>query len=616
MKYQNARQVTSPVDAHSVDSPTDEGWFDTGQAARHGDRFAQLKYATIMMVDDEPIMMDVIQTFLEDEGYRNFVTTDQSTQAMGLIFRERPDVVLLDLMMPEVTGFDILKAMRSDREFEHVPVIVLTSSTDADTKLKVLELGATDFLAKPVDPSELALRLRNTLAAKAYQDHLAYYDVLTGLPNRRMLLDRLSAVLADARRDQKAVAMLHIGLDRFKEINDTLGPKAGDGVLKGVAQRLERYVQGSDAATGMGWEVSWRSPSRLGGDEFVVMLPQIHRVEDAARLARRILALVEEPFYVGGNEVFVTLSIGIAVFPNDGEETDTLVKHAGIATRYAKQQGRSTYRFYSKEINARSLERLRFENDLRRALINDELLLYYQPKVDTGTGRVTGVEALLRWNHPEHGIVLPDEFISLAEETGLIVAMGEWVLNEACRQARAWQSAGLDMLSVAVNVSSQQFRQCQLTGTIQAALEGSGLDPRHLTLELTESMIMDNAKGNTDILHQMKEMGLKLSIDDFGTGYSSLSYLKRFPLDELKIDRSFISDLDTDADDAAIVTAIIAMGHGLGLSVVAEGVEAERQLAFLKQRGCEGYQGYLFSRPLAADDLYSLIGFGATRSVT
>jgi len=609
MKYENARQMTSPVDAQSVDSPTDEALFDGAQAAGDGERFAQLKHATIMMVDDEPIMMDLVQTFLEDAGYSNFVTTDRSTEAMGLIARERPDVVLLDLMMPEVSGFDILQSMRSDRAFEHVPVIVLTSSNDAETKLKVLELGATDFLAKPVDPSELSLRLRNTLAAKAYQDHLTYYDALTELPNRRMLLDRLSSVFADARRHRKAAAMLHIDLDRFKEINDTLGPREGDGVLKVVAQRLEQYVRSSDAITSLGREVSWRNPSRLGGDEFVVLLPQIHRVEDAARAARRILALMEKPFLVGGEEVFVTLSIGIAVFPNDGDETDTLVKHAGIATRYAKQQGRSTYRFYSNEINAKSLGRLKLENDLRRALINNELLLYYQPKVDTRTGRVTGVEALLRWSHPEFGMVPPEKFIPLAEETGLIVPMGEWVLKEACRQTRAWQSAGLDKLTVAVNVSSLQFRQRELGSAIQGALEGSGLDPRHLTLELTETMIMENVKRSTDTLHRMKEMGLKLSIDDFGTGYSSLSYLKRFPLDELKIDRSFISDLDTDADDAAIVTAIIAMGHSLGLSIVAEGVETEPQLAFLKQRDCEGYQGYLFSKPVAADNLSAVIRF-------
>ena len=578
-----------------------------GMGAEQDSQLDKLKNALIMMVDDEPIMTEMIQTFLEDAGYRNFITTDQSAQAMALLALHRPEILLLDLIMPEVSGFDILHAMRADSSLQHMPVIVLTSSTDAVTKLQALELGAADFLAKPVDPSELALRLRNTLAAKAYQDQLAYYDALTGLPNRRLFLDRFNLELTNASRDAKGVAILHIGLDRFKQINDTLGLRVGDAVLREAGQRVEQSVRVSDPSEGLGSASSWVTLSRVGGDEFAVLLPEAAHFENAAIVARRILNAMAEPVRVEGQEVFVSASIGISVFPYDGKETDTLLKHASIATYHAKEHGRNTYQFYSREINARSVERLKLENELRKALKNDELMLYYQPKVDVKTGRMTGVEALLRWNHPKLGLVMPGVFIPLAEEAGLIVRMGEWVLQEGCRQAQAWHDAGLTGLGVSVNVSPQQFCQPGLMDAIRDALHRSGLEARYLTLELTESMIMENASRNIETLHEMKGTGLKISIDDFGTGYSSLSYLKRFPLDELKVDRSFLGDLQNGADDAAIVSAIIAMAHSLNLRVVAEGVETQRQLAFLKARGCDQCQGYLFAKPMPAEELTAMV---------
>ncbi len=577
-------------------------------AIDYDDHYQALRNATVMMVDDEPTTIDVLQAFLEDEGYRHFVTTTQSTRAMELIASENPDVVLLDLNMPEVTGFDILSALRMHGTFRYIPVIVLTSSDDSETKLKALQLGATDFLAKPVDPSELALRLRNTLAAKAYQDRLAYYDALTGLPNRRMFMDRLVWSLQHVKRDtSKSGAVLHIDLDRFKQINDTLGHRVGDGLLKGVAQRLLQQVRAVDTVSVMTGDEPQMSLSRLGGDEFTVLLPEMTRAENAAQVARRILTALEEPFRVDGHEVFVTPSIGIAVFPDDGADIDTLLKHADVAMYHAKQRGRNTYEFYSGEMNARALERLSLENQLRRALERDELLLVYQPKVDVRGGRIVGAEALLRWIHPELGTVSPQEFIPLAEEAGLIVALGEWVLHMACQQNKAWQTAGLGDTRIAVNVSSRQFGEARLMQTIQKALQRSGLAPEYLTLELTENMLMDNARENLEALHQIKDMGIKLSIDDFGTGYSSLSYLKQFPLDELKVDRSFVSPIQTEADDAPIVTAIIAMAHSLGLSVVAEGVETEAQLAFLRARNCDVYQGYLCSKPIPGDAFAALL---------
>jgi diguanylate cyclase (GGDEF)-like protein len=570
------------------------------------DHYQALRDATVMMVDDEPTTIEVLQALLESEGYRRFVTTTQSSRAMDLLANENPDAVLLDLHMPEVTGFDILALVRRDSRYRHIPVIVLTSSNDSETKLKALQLGATDFLAKPVDPSELALRLRNTLAAKAYQDRLTYYDVLTGLPNRRMFMDRLIWSLRCAKRDATGAAVLHIDLDYFQKINDTLGHETGDSLLIEVAQRLLLCVPAVDmSATGV--DESKPILSRVGGDEFNILLPEVARIEHAAFMADRILAAMKEPFQVDGHEVFITPSIGVACFPSDGEASDTLLKHAGIAMNQAKQRGRNTYEFYSANMNAEAVERLSLENQLRRALDREELLLVYQPKVEIRTGRVIGAEALLRWNHPERGLVSPVKFIPLAEETGLIVSFGEWVLHTACEQTKAWQSAGLTNIRIAVNVSARQFRDGRFIRTIDEVLESSGLEPQYLTLELTENTIMENAKENLDALHQIKALGVKISVDDFGTGYSSLSYLKKLPLDELKIDRSFISEIRSEADDAPIVTAIIAMAHSLGLKVVMEGIETDQQLVFARDRECDEYQGYLFSKPVTSREFETLV---------
>jgi diguanylate cyclase (GGDEF)-like protein len=574
-------------------------------AVDYGDLYEALRDATVMMVDDEPTTIEVLQAFLESEGYKRFVTTSESSRAMELMTSENPDVLLLDLHMPQVTGFDILTLLRRDTRFRHMPVIVLTSATDSDTKLKALQLGASDFLAKPVDPSELALRLRNTLAAKAYQDRLTFYDSLTGLPNRRLFMDRLLWSLRCTKREGTSGAVLHVDLDHFKKINDTLGHEIGDSLLVEVGRRLQPCVPELGAVT----DSSDSQPflSRVGGDEFNLLLPDMKRVENAVRAAGNILAAMKEPFLIDGHEVFITGSIGVAVFPNDGESGDTLLKHAGVAMNQAKQRGRNTYEFYSPKMNAKALERMKLENQLRRALDRDELVPFYQPKVDLQTGQVVGAEVLLRWNHPQRGFVSPVEFIPLAEETGLIVEFGEWVLNAACKQNKTWQVAGLPHIRVAVNVSARQFRDGRFIQTLRQALQGSGLDPQFLTLELTENTIMENAQENLNILHGIKEMGVKLSVDDFGTGYSSLSYLKQLPLDELKIDRSFIVGIRSEVDDAPIVTSIISMAHSLDLRVVMEGIETEHQLAFSRDRGCDEYQGFLFSKPIPSREFETLL---------
>ena len=563
--------------------------------------FAALSNATVMMVDDDPLMIEVVQTFLEDAGYTSFITTSSPTQAMSLMAERKPDILLLDLMMPEVSGFDILTRIRGDEELRYTPVIILTAESDPAARLKALELGATDFLTKPVDSSELRLRLRNALAFKAYQDRLADFDALTGLLNRGKFRSALGATLSSTPRT-RACALLHIDLDRFKQINDTLGHRAGDKLLCAVGKVLDSTFVGAEAT---GWPGN-RAPestvmlARVGGNGFAALLPNLHnlsKVDSATSIARQVLSAFSKPFQIDGREMFVTVSIGIAISPGDGEEADALLKSAEMAMYQAKKRGRNTYEFFSGEMNASSLERLTLETQLRHAVERGEFLLFYQPKVDVTTRRITGAEALIRWKHPELGIVSPAKFIPIAEETGLIVEIGQWVLRTACAQVKAWTQAGLPALSVSVNVSTAQFKQRKVWHAVRGALERSGIMPGQLILELTESMLMENANDSIDMLNELKEIGVKISVDDFGTGYSSLSYLSRFPIDELKIDRSFVSGLPVDRNGAAIVGAIIALARELGLKTVAEGVESDEQLQFLLSRHCDQYQGYLCSRP-------------------
>jgi diguanylate cyclase (GGDEF)-like protein len=566
-----------------------------------------LTSAKIVMVDADESTADVVRAYLEEAGYRQFLSTTDSMGALALLLREQPDVVLLDLMMPEVSGFEILTAMRASPELRHLPVIVLTPSSSAEDKLKALERGATDFLAKPPDPSELVLRLRNTLIARAYQDRLAHSDLLTGLPNRRTFLERLERVLQRAQRDRTMCALLHVDIDRFKQVNEALGPRVGDELLRLIAGRLDQCVRATDAVARLQDGGPGSSISRLGGDEFAVLLPSLTHPESAGNVARRVVAVMREALEAQGHELFVTPSVGIALFPDDGADSDTLLRHAEVAGKQAKDLGGNGYEFYSSDIRTRSLERLTLENALRKALDRNELFLVYQPKVGVKSGRVEGAEVLLRWRHPHLGLVSPERFIPIAEAAGLIAPLGEWALQTACTQIRAWEDAGLGAIHVAVNVSVQQFRQRSLMRAVRDSLLASGLEPHQLVLELTESMLMENAGENVDALHELKGLGVSLSIDDFGTGYSSLSYLKRFPLDELKIDKAFMRGLPASHEESAIVTAVIGMAHGLGLRVVAEGVEKEDQLAFLRERGCDRYQGFLFSKPLMTEAFVALL---------
>lgn len=440
---------------------------------------------------------------------------------------------------------------------------------------------------------------------------LAYYDSLTSLPNRILFKDRLSQTLLMARRYQRLVGILLLDLDNFKRINDTLGHPAGDELLKQVADRLSNYIRKSDSISRYSTDEFSAVVARLGGDEFTIMLTEISHAHDAMKVAQRILDAIAQPFDIGGQEVFITSSIGIAIYPIDGEDVDSLLKNCDTAMYHAKNEGRNNYKFYEQSLNKTALDILALENNLRKALDKQEFRVYYQPRIDIRTRNVVGFEALIRWRHSQKGLIPPSEFIPMAEESGLIIPIGEWVLNEACKQNKTWQAAGFAPVFISVNLSGKQFKQQNLIKIIEQALSESAFDPKYLELEITESIIQDT-KSTAEILNELRKLGLKISVDDFGTGYSSLSYLRRFPVNALKIDRSFVKDATKDTDSAAIVKAIIAMAHCLKLRVVAEGVETEEQLKFLSDEGCDEFQGYLISPPLPAEEVARFLSKGGS----
>jgi diguanylate cyclase (GGDEF)-like protein len=442
--------------------------------------------------------------------------------------------------------------------------------------------------------------------ARAMSDRMtqaAQHDVVTGLPNRLLLNDRITQAIASARRNEKSMAVIFLDLDHFKHINDSLGHATGDNLLKSVSKRLLASVRISDTV------------SRQGGDEFVILLSEIASPEDAARSAKRILHSLSRPHRVGGVDLHIDGSIGISVYPGDAEDGETLIKSADTAMYHAKDTGRNNFQFFKAEMNQRAVERQSLESSLRRALEREEFLLHYQPKVNLDTGEITGVEALIRWLQPDRGLVPPSQFIPIAEDSGLILPIGRWVLREACRQAREWQHAGLPFKRVSVNVSAAEFRHENFVGGVRATLRETGLEARFLDLELTEGVLMEDAESTVSVLQELKAMGVHLAVDDFGTGYSSLSYLRQFPIDVLKIDPSFVREISDDPNDSAIVSAIIDMGRNLEQRVIAEGIETHEQLAFLQKRHCAEGQGYLFSRPLAAAQFACLLQTGIAETV-
>jgi len=483
------------------------------------------------------------------------------------------------------------EAAATSRERE-IRAAEITQAASVD-HLMLLQQANSRLVTSAIEAQTLAAQLQ---IAKDQMDHLAHHDVLTDLPNRVLLQDRLDQAIELARRQGRKLAVMFMDLDRFKHINDSLGHAIGDQLLQSVAQRLVGCLRHSDTV------------SRQGGDEFVLLLPYIEQVEDAALSAQKLLSSVMKSHNIGQQDLYISASIGISIFPDDGKDVETLIKSADTAMYSAKENGRNNFKFFEQNMNVLAVQRQSIEAGLRRALAGQEFVLHYQPKINLQSGTIVGVEALIRWQHPELGLLPPAQFISIAEDCGLILPIGRWVLLEACRQIKAWQTAGLAPITVAVNTSALELHAKDFLENIRAALDDTGLAPCYLELELTESVLMRDAKSTGLLLHTLTDLGVKLAVDDFGTGYSSLSYLRRFPIDTLKIDQSFVNQITSNLDDAAIVSAVISMGKSLKLRVIAEGIETEEQFSFLLSQSCDEGQGFYFSKAVNAEAFVELLG--------
>jgi diguanylate cyclase (GGDEF)-like protein/PAS domain S-box-containing protein len=683
--------------------------------------------ATVLIVDDDPQVRKLLELLLQHEGYRTH-TAASGEEALAMIKYAAPDLILLDIMMPGMDGCQIASHLKSSPDTSSIPIIMLTALSDRSARLAALEAGAEEFLSKPVDRSELWLRVRNLLRLKTFGDllrkhsarledqvqqrttdlqqfrtamdvtadaitlinrstlrfvefnasacdmlgysrdellqmcpgeldgsstvdlqvlyddiiagqnaneltetqlrrkngshvqveirrqayrsghewiivgvvrditerkeadkrllHMAHYDALTGLPNRTLFYATLQIILAQAADKGWQVAVLFIDLDRFKNVNDTLGHAIGDELLRELSNRLVQCVRIRDTV------------GRLGGDEFALILMMQDGQRGATSVVNKVREELRAPFHLKGHEIPVTASIGIALYPDDDTVPDTLINYADTAMYRAKQAGRDSYRFFTAEMNTEVLARLELETALRKAVENGEFVLHYQPKVRLSDGRVCGLEALLRWQRPGHGLISPLAFISTLEDTGMIIRVGKWVIASACQQIAQWQRSGIGPIQVSVNVSARQYHEDELWTDVIRALTDNGVAAHLLELELTESSLMVNTERTIASLQTLRDLGVKVSIDDFGTGYSSLSYLRRFQIDKLKIDIAFIREVAVNSEDAAIVLTIIHLAHSLNLDVIAEGVETDEQLAFLRRNGCDQIQGYLFSPPL------------------
>jgi diguanylate cyclase (GGDEF)-like protein len=687
----------------------------------------------VLVADDDPVMRLLMRQMLTQVGL-DVIEAEDGVQALASYKHSGPDLVMLDVDMPAMDGFAVCREIRHQEVGGTVPIIMVTGGDELEAVTRAYEVGATDFISKPINwpilghrvlyvlrasdaiarlriadahnravlaaipdtffrlnrdgfyldyeqghdasagfsitdcvgshirdvlPPEIAARLLDKAHAVLATQHigsvdytlthedstrhfearlvatgadevlglvrdiserkrteeqirrLAYCDSLTGIPNRQAFLETLERELVRSKEHDKKFAVLFMDLDAFKRINDTLGHDVGDHLLKVVSERLRETIRPSDLVLRAEHEFEASSGgsnlARLGGDEFTILIPDLERVEDALNVAHRVKEAMRRSFMIEGHEIFVTASIGISLYPEDGEDCNSLLKYADTAMYHAKNCGKNNAKLYSSSLTMEIMSHVKMEVGLRKALQNNELYLLYQPQIDVPSTQIVGVEALVRWRHPERGIISPTEFIPLAEETGLIVPIGEWVLRTACNQAKAWQSDGGRAIRMAVNLSAKQFKDENLMQIVLSALADTGLDARLLELELTEGTLMDDARATMVTLEQLRGIGVYLSIDDFGTGYSSMNYLKRFDVRALKIDKSFIAGLPQDTENAAITRAIIAMAHGLKMVVVAEGVETDEQLLMLEEYGCDMAQGYFLGHPSPHDTITAML---------
>jgi diguanylate cyclase (GGDEF)-like protein len=566
----------------------------------------------ILVVEDEPTIRSNLQRLLGIEGFTT-EGAENGAEALKCIAVRKPDLVLSDVMMPVMDGHALLGAMRSDPSMSQIPVILLTAMADRSAMRQGMNIGADDYLTKPFQRDELLAALRSRLeraaAQRAENDRLSaearrlrVVDPVTDLPNREALLERLPHALAAMSRQQGRLALIVVGLEGFSRINDSLGHAAGDRLLRAIADRLQAEIDRSICSS------PFDGVARLGGVLFAVTLAEVGGNDHVDDLARRLLAHIAEPVSIEGQELFIDASAGISLYPHDGVSSDVLLEHAETALGEAKRGGGSGFAYFAPEMNAAAGDRLRLHNDLHRAIERGELEVYYQPQLNVISGRIIGFEALIRWQHPELGQISPVRFIPIAEESGQIVAIGAWILEAACIQAKAWIDQGFSPLRMAVNLSARQFSDDDLCALVSGVLSRTGLPAASLELEITEGTAMQGAERAIAIMHRLKSLGVKLALDDFGTGYSSLTYLKRFPLDVLKVDQSFVRNITTDPGDAAITRAVVLLARSFSMSVITEGVETAEHLRFIADLGCEEYQGYFFSKPVPASEAAVLLG--------
>ena len=554
----------------------------------------------VLIVEDNLTDAYIIENLLSDiaDSYFNVQHVTALNAVRNACELQRPDVILLDLSLPDTQGLDTIRELK--KVATNSPIVVMTGSHDEDTVDRAVQAGAQDLLHKGEYSAKfLGKTIRYAIERKKSElelKHLAHFDQLTGVANRVLFLENINRALSHAKRHKERLTLMFIDLDNFKNINDSLGHNVGDDLLVKVASRLLASVRKSDTV------------ARLGGDEFAIILEDSGAVCNTEIVAQKILKKLSLPFEIDDQKIYISASIGVAISPEAGDDIDTLLKNADIAMYGVKKEGKNNYQIFTESFDKEMFSRIETERLLQNALARDEFELYYQPLVDVKTGEVHAAEALLRWRHPERNeLVSPIEFISTLEESGLITSVGEWVLKTACKQCKYWHEQGMEDFCVAVNVSPRQLQQPEPVKWIAQALWETGLDGRYINVEITEDVLLDNPIQAEENIGRIREMGVAVSIDDFGTGYSSLSYLMNYEFDILKIDRSFLSTLSTNKSTPVILKAIIQMAHGLGLKVVAEGVEQEEQYNFLEDQGCDVIQGYLFSQPIEAKEVYKFV---------